>query len=84
MIDGTITVYPNPVRDKFILGIVGEIESVSDIELIDSQGRMHSVNASWLPSVNGLEVDMTNLSHGLYLIKLNVNNEDRILRIIKE
>ena len=62
----------------------GVRESVSNIELIDSQGKLLRVNASWNPYANGLEVDVSDLNHGLYLIKITIEYEDRIFRIIKE
>ena len=81
---GSIILYPNPATEKFIIGIVGEQKSIMSINLFDSQGKYHDVKASWNPSVNGMEIDISDLKYGVYLIKINVNNEDKIIRFIKE
>jgi hypothetical protein len=81
---GSIVLFPNPATETFMISVVGEQLDVKDISLFDSQGKLHEVKASWNPSVNGMEVDISDLNYGIYLIKINVNNEENILRFIKE
>jgi hypothetical protein len=80
----SVMIYPNPATDRFTLTIIGEQESVRDLSLFDVQGRYHEVESSWNPYVNGFEVNISKLYRGLYLIKVNINNEDMLFRVIKE
>jgi hypothetical protein len=82
--NSSIMIYPNPVRDKFILTIIGDKETVGDIMMFDALGRFHDVRSSWNSAANGFEVDVAHLNHGLYLLKINIDAEDKIFRIIKE
>ncbi len=81
---GTVVIYPNPAKDKFNIAFSGNPEVMSEIELIDSQGKMLRLDASWNAYSNSLEVDVSKLNYGLYLIKLSINSEDRLYRFIKQ
>ncbi len=82
--NGSIVIYPNPVKDKFIIRFAGEQEKVQDIFLFDSQGKYHILKAHWITSENGYEVDLSQMNSGLYLIKLDLENSQQIYRVIKE
>jgi hypothetical protein len=81
---GSVVVYPNPATDKFLINIVGDQESILDIGLFDSQGKYHKVKSSWNPSANGMEIDISELKYGIYILKININNTENVLRFIKE
>jgi hypothetical protein len=76
--------YPNPAKDKLNITFSGNQEAISEIELIDSQGKMLRLDGSWNTYSNSLEVDISKLNHGLYLIKLSIDSEARIIRFVKE
>lgn len=62
--DGVITIYPNPVKDKLIITIPGDLQN--------TQARLLDINGKEIRSIilNGqsLSVDMTHLPSGLYII----------------
>lgn len=82
--NSSILMYPNPVKDKFIIRFDGEQEKVQDIFLFDSQGKYYTIRTHWIASENGYEVDLSQMNHGLYLIKLELENRQEILRVVKE
>jgi hypothetical protein len=81
---GAIHVYPNPVKDKFIISFAGREENIREIFLIDSQGRYHTVRSQWILSENGFEVDLSEVNKGVYLIRLDLENKYEIFRVVKE
>ena len=83
--DGSaVVIYPNPARDKFNVLFAERQESLTEVELIDSQGKMLRLDASWNAYSNSLEVDVSKLNHGLYLLQVKIGLEDRLFRIIKQ
>lgn len=69
---GNIKIFPNPVKDK--LSISNIINSnLRSIEIFTVLGKL---NRTYLVknNVNNLEIDVSNLTSGIYLLKLN--NED--------
>jgi hypothetical protein len=81
---GAIHVYPNPVKDKFIISFTGRVENIREIGLIDSQGRSHAVRSQWITTENGFEVDLSQVNKGIYLIRLDLENKYETFRVIKE
>jgi len=59
---GSIVVYPNPVKDKFIIRFAGEQENVLDVFLFDSQGKYHTLKGHWITSESGYEVDLSQMN----------------------
>ena len=54
-----------------------------DIVVYDTQGKMYFVNTVWMDHVNEVEVDMTTLIKGEYLIRVQVDDNYELIRIIK-
>ena len=76
--------YPNPATDRFLIQIAGDQESDVDIALFDSQGKYHEINTYRSTSGNSIELDVSTLKYGIYILKINVDNNENILRFIKE
>lgn len=81
-----VIVYPNPVRDQlqYALPELG-VSDVIEIELTDLHGRViHSENVSDLRgnSISG-SVDVSGLSAGPYLLRVNVNDRISVTKVIK-
>ena len=70
-----ISVYPNPVKDKFrITGFNGK----ADISLFDTEGELYlqmKVNA-------GDYISTGHLSNGIYFLKINFQNSGEIIKLI--
>ncbi len=72
-----VDIYPNPVNDR--LYIKAEIE-IEEVVIYDVYGRQQS-------TVNGqqsLSIDLSNLSSGIYFVKINTEKGNIVKRIIKQ
>ena len=65
--------YPNPVNDFLRIGISG----IEKIEFFDLKGRSFLVN--WNSNV----IDVSNLSKGIYIAKIYVDDKEIIQKVIK-
>lgn len=65
-----LTVYPNPVSDKFSIR-VGAREKISKVELFDSNGRRAIVNDRYTA---GESIPAKGLSAGTYVLKVTMSN----------
>lgn len=73
-------IYPNPSQDFLTILLPNEITTGS-IELFDYSGK--SVKSKHINSVNNT-LDMSNLSQGIYIIKLNSEGKTGVQRVIKK
>ena len=84
---GDITVYPNPVRDYLEVVHANVSVPVADMSVVvydESSAVQQPV--SWAESLvnHGLEVDMTSLQPGMYIIHVNDLRVVEVFRILKE
>ncbi|MEI8135852.1 MAG: T9SS type A sorting domain-containing protein [Bacteroidota bacterium] len=77
---GLIKMFPNPVKD--ILVFEGIIEKDIKVEVLTMLGQISK--AKILTSENKMRVDLSDLSSGVYLIKLSDSNTFILKRIVKE
>lgn len=70
--------YPNPVQDILNLSYTKNISSVSVHNLLGQQVVTKTINASQA------KIDLSNLSNGTYLVKVNVDGLIKTLKVIKE
>ncbi|MHC0439798.1 T9SS type A sorting domain-containing protein [Flavobacterium sp. 3-210] len=70
--------YPNPVKD--ILNIKND-SVIDDVEIIDISGK-----SVVLKKINDLhsEIDLSNLSRGIYILKVKSENRQKTIKFIKE
>lgn len=73
-----IKAYPNPVKDILNLSYSQEMSAVSIFNLLGQQVFSKSLNT------NEARIDMSNLQQGIYLVKINVDNQIKTVRVIKE
>ena len=66
-----IEIYPNPSTSNLIVKTEFEIH---DFNLINSAG--FKVTCPYLASVNGLQLDVTNLDNGLYILDLKMEKQN--------
>ena len=75
-----ISFYPNPATN--IITIKKPIFEESSYTIIDSNGKI--VNRGIIPSkITQLDIDISHLSKGIYMISLNGNQTSKTLKIIK-
>jgi hypothetical protein len=76
-----LLVYPNPVTDKVHL-TMEDIEHYKMIMIYDIAGKPHPVT-SIEERRNNLEIDMAQLSAGYYFIKILMEDEIKVVQVIK-
>ncbi|MFA7081693.1 MAG: T9SS type A sorting domain-containing protein [Bacteroidales bacterium] len=77
-----ISLYPNPTSSKANIEIKG-LSTKAEIQLIDIQGRIlksYTLN----PNSTTLEMDLRDLSKGLYNVRIDTKTNTIIKKIIKE
>jgi len=70
--------YPNPVKNTLNLSYNQEISNVEIFNLMGQKVSSQAINS------NQGQVDMSNLSNGVYLVKVSSNNQVKTFRVIKE
>tara|TARA_B100000900_G_scaffold262271_1_gene223525 strand:- start:11129 stop:12973 length:1845 start_codon:yes stop_codon:yes gene_type:complete len=76
-IEINVNVYPNPVKD--ILNVISA-ESIDAVRIFDLTGR---VVKQATPNKANFNLDVADLSNGVYLVKLNAGNKEVTTKIIK-
>jgi len=74
--------YPNPTRDRITLNFREE-PGLNEITVVDVLGRTYRVNKQWVPA-QGLEIDLSGVPTGIYLIKINSTSTTKSFSIIKQ
>jgi len=76
--NNTFSAYPNPVKDMLNLSFTQNISDVTVFNLLGQKVLSVNMNAS-----KG-QVDMSNLSSGTYLVKVNTENAVKTIKVIKQ
>jgi hypothetical protein len=71
--------YPNPVKNLLNLSFDQEISSVEIFNLLGQKVKSNTVNAA-----NDVQVDMSSLANGPYMVKVISNNKMKTIKVIKE
>ncbi len=70
--------YPNPVKDILNLSYSQDISSVSIFNLLGQEVLSKNLSSS------EAQIDMSNLPHGTYLVKVMIGNEVKTIKVLKE
>jgi hypothetical protein len=73
-----LNIYPNPTN-----GLVF-IEGSSVVELTISNSNGQAVDGKIINLTNGWMTDLTGLAPGIYMLSLDLGDENRIVKIVKE
>lgn len=76
--NASFKVYPNPVKNTLYLSYVENMSDVAVFNLLGQQVLSKKINAT------ESQVDMSALAGGTYLVKVNVGNQVKTLKIVKE
>lgn len=74
----SLKAYPNPVKDVLNLSYVENISQVSIFNLLGQQVLDKNLDAT------EAKIDMSNLPQGTYLVKVNVANQIKTLKVLKQ
>lgn len=80
-----VSIYPNPATTKAMVSFVTERKSALELALIDNQGKtvkMISVTPSTV-GLNRQSIDISDLTKGVYYLKVYGENMDTIQRFVK-
>ena len=78
------SIYPNPVRGKANLSIDLTENSLVTITLNDANGKiLKNIRVQGIKGLNKKEVDMSNLSVGNYLLRIQTATETTTLNVVK-
>ena len=78
------SIFPNPVRSKASLSIDLIENSPVTITLNDANGKvLKNIQVQGLKGINKKEVDMSNLSSGNYLLRIQTATETTTLNVVK-
>ena len=79
-----IKVFPNPVIDKVNI-YTGEMKvSANDISIYDILGKEYPISAVTVTMNEGVEIDLSGFSRGMYFIRIKGSAEEKIFNIIKQ
>lgn len=79
-----LSVYPNPTDGKTTLGIELSVNTESKIEIYNLTGSLIQSEKLFITSENtSHQIDISNLSSGVYLLKMIANNEFKTIKVIK-
>jgi hypothetical protein len=86
MLDEMVTnnVYPNPVKTRVTIAAEVAEKDLGSIRIFDIQGRMFKPLSARRISAKAVELDLTNLAKGQYLIRLNTTTAGKAFKIIKD
>ncbi len=73
--------YPNPVKDKLVIEL--DNATTSEINLFNSQGKSCQAQGVVNASPSTVEIDMSSISDGLYVLRLKVGENYKTLRVVK-
>ncbi|HLX93537.1 MAG TPA: MBG domain-containing protein, partial [Puia sp.] len=76
--------YPNPVRDRLTISF-GKLTSVTaqDIQMYDLTGKQLSIARPVSISAGSATLNLGNLLPGMYFIRIRINEEYKIVKIVK-
>jgi parallel beta-helix repeat protein len=70
---GNIDIYPNPTSNTLNIAVHSDNEYIEYYEVLDMAGRLITRSSSNLPKVKILQIDVMNLTNGMYQIKTVTN-----------
>jgi hypothetical protein len=80
-----IQLFPNPANESTNISINLQAESAVSVEIYSANGALLTSKAyGKLVGAYNLPVETHQLSQGIYFVKVNVNNQPSVLKLIKE
>jgi len=82
ILDRELKAYPNPTNGRVTINFT-EDPGINDVIVLDIMGRTLQVEKQWIPS-SGLEINLSGVVSGVYLVKVNSEGIYKTFRIIKD
>ena len=81
---GNAVLYPNPASDRVILTLQLGLLNEKSLIIYDVSGRAFTVKVSRRLAGNSVELDVSGLANGLYLLRYKEQGQVKAIRFIKE
>jgi hypothetical protein len=80
-----LSVYPNPFDDSYTVSLTANNAGAANIELFDIQGKMvNKQNKELTKGFNTVQIDnLVNLHTGIYFVKVTVDGETQVMKVVK-
>ena len=78
-----ITLYPNPSSGKVYIQLNGLMIEGKDINVFDVYGKSHHLGLIQSSDYQ-VEIDLTGLSAGLYLVRIDTGDNIEVFRVLKK
>lgn len=80
-IPNAINIYPNPTNNNITIDL-GKVENVENITLLDVQGKLIYENKNI--TTPKITIDLNSKSEGIYILKVQHNNEVNTYKVVKQ
>ncbi|MEO6304434.1 MAG: T9SS type A sorting domain-containing protein, partial [Bacteroidia bacterium] len=77
----SVSVYPNPFSNKLIIK-GAELEKINTIKLTDILGKEVFVQSQ--KTTEGLQLNIENISNGIYFLSMNSAEGNKVVKVVKE
>lgn len=80
---GELRLYPNPAGDQCVVSVAGWQGKECSVAVIDFSGRKVMNVIDGVASANGIEINISSLPQGIYYVKIALENQTIVKKIIK-
>ena len=81
---GNALLYPNPASDRVIITLPQGVLNEKSLLIYDVSGRAFTVKVNRRLAGNSVELDVSGLANGLYLLRYKEQDQVKAIRFIKE
>ncbi len=80
-----LSVYPNPYATSYSVSLTATKEGVATTEMVDLQGKVVATKSASIIGGNNMVpmTEVTNLEAGVYFVRLTVNGETQMTKLVK-
>lgn len=81
-----VTVYPNPFASHLTVSVPSLADGVAKVSVMDLQGKtLHTSDQAIVQGSNSIELNaLDNFEQGIYLVKVSVNSESKVIKVVKQ
>ena len=76
-----VLIYPNPTNNIFTVDF-GNVDAIENVTLLDVQGKLVYQNTNL--SQQKIKIDLNDKSEGIYILKVQYNNEVKTYKVVKK
>ena len=78
-----LELYPNPTTGKITLKNADTFDNGTEVSVYDMLGKRYDVLRNLADGNKTMDMDMTSLKEGIYLIRVISNGNEQVLRVVK-